>query len=62
MDAGWEIPARHSFVRGSYEAAGSEGRFRVTFECMRRGYGQDGVFFDVMAVALAVGGFEGAGR
>lgn len=53
------LPALHSYVNASFDAAGLEERFGVTFRSMGRSYSEDMVFFDAAAGAVAVALGEG---
>jgi hypothetical protein len=52
------LPERHRYERVGFGAGGLEEKFGLTFKSMGRGYGEDPVFFDAAAaaVALALGG------
>lgn len=55
------LPELHSYVNASFDAAGLEERFGVTFGSMGRSYSQDRIFFDAAAAAVAVALGEGDG-
>ena len=48
------LPDRHAYVFVEASAAGSEGRFGITFGSMGRRYEEDPVFFDAAAAAVAL--------
>ncbi|CAN5883230.1 hypothetical protein BH23ACT11_BH23ACT11_05990 [soil metagenome] len=49
-----DFPQRHGYAESSYDAAGLEARFGVTFASMGRTYSGDRVFFDCAAAAVAL--------
>jgi hypothetical protein len=53
------MPERHLYERSGFGASGSEEVFGVTFSSMGRGYGEDPIFFDAAAAAVALALGEG---
>ena len=60
------LPDRHTYTFVEASAAGSQGRFGITFESMERRYEEDPVLFDAPAAAVALalddGVSSGVGR